>query len=259
MRTFYCALIICLAFLACNQRAPRCKIFAEDSLQVIKNYKQALKTKDSMWAIRENVFRSRFLKLLDLPDLKTLNREAYILYISRPHFVPPDFVFFIEEIPGGEIQLTTKFIVIDVDSTYPRYCGDMTLTHDTVLESSKQIIPRKDWFQFLGLLNSSYYWAFEDPCPDGTGILDGESYILESKTWHCADNKMKYHRLSVHCILRGSLEQACLYLINLSDLARKYGVNKYYNKRVVDLSDTLNPVVLKLGRIPRTGPWTGDD
>ncbi len=254
MRTFYCALIICLTCLACNQRAPRCKIFAEDSLQVIKGYKQTLKTEDSMWAIRGNIFRSRFLKLLDLPDLKTINREAYILYIQRPHFTPPDFVFFIEETASGEIQLTTKFIIADIGNDYPRSYGGITLTSDTVLASSKQTISQKDWFQFIILLKSSYYWAFENPCPEGTGIFDGEYYILESKARHCADYEMKYHRLSVHCILRGSLHEAYLYLINLSDLARKSGVASYYNKQASNRKDSLDAAVLRLSKIQDADP-----
>ena len=196
-------------------------ITEDDSMRIVYNYLQTKKNEDTKFKMEADSFREELLKMLDFPDLRKVDHEAFLFYWGKVHFAQPDYAFLLEEVSEKNYQLKTVaiFHLTPPQVHKIRWKGkEIDITETTVLERTIQKVPANEWMKYHNILEGSYYWAFENPCPEGDAILDGEGWGLESMSRRCGDFKLTYHRTSIHSPSSGSYRDAGLFLIKLSNL-----------------------------------------
>jgi hypothetical protein len=207
-----------------NNKHSNQSVSREDSFRIIHHYLQAKKREGIKFHKEGDSRRTQSLKLLDFPDLQTLNREAYIFYWSKVPIDQPGFAYLLEEVSKENYRLTSKCVYDwgpNQDTIKIPLNGKiLPIWQPTVLEGTVQKVSSREWWQFKEILGGSYYWAFESPCLEGDGILDGNSFILESKSMFCIKDSLTYHVTYVHVPKRGSFKEACTFLIKLSKLTK---------------------------------------
>lgn len=161
-----------------------------------------------------------FLLSINEPDIKELKTEAYRFFWSRTY--KENYLFRIQKSSNGKPMLFSKCILEGASGLTVIYKGSkVELNKDTVIEQRVQEINEQSLSEFKKILEGSYYWALDNPCPNGDGATDGSSLILESNSYSCGNYfELNYHIVSVHNPKNGSFRNAFEFLLALSDLTK---------------------------------------
>ncbi len=220
------AAILALCFYSCSSPVPVkptiTVVSKDDSLRIVANYKRAKAVEDAYNKLRGDTMRTKLLKNLGFPDIRSIDHEAHLFILGKVVFAQPNIGILVEETENGHYKLTSKIFFYTDDqigvNSFVWKDKAIKVKDLTVVEKRVQYITEAAWVNFKKLLDGSYYQAIGNVCPEGDGILDGEGFWLQSMAKNCAAYRMSYSNVAIHSPNQGSFRDACEYLMKLSDL-----------------------------------------
>jgi len=174
--------------------------------------------------VADSVYRD-FLNGIHEPTIDNRKSECFRFMWSSAFSIPPGLLLRIESDSNEHFTMTSKLVFSDDHSDYKdtlriKYRGKIiALSGLEIVDSSFQSLSKEDYYEFRRLLNESYYWAFEDPCPNGFGDLDGDEILLESISRCCGNDTLKHHFNYIR-IPRGPYREAYKFLATKSDVLK---------------------------------------
>jgi hypothetical protein len=168
---------------------------------------------------KDDSFRNAFFLNIDEPLLKDAEIETYRFMWGR--IFNNDYILRIEKSSDSNIHLISKCFLEGFPGSKRMYKGKQVDTGtDTIVESTNQRITINQWNSFKEILEGSYYWALNIPCRYGTGYLDADVLILESKSDVCIADTLSYHLVAIEVPKKGNFRDAFKKLLQLSNLTK---------------------------------------
>lgn len=205
-----CAILsfVILFLFSCKEKKPTVDI----------SESKAIKPTDSVKFNRDSSINA-LLALFNEPPLQKSAHAVFRFIHAFPFPHQPTWIFRIEEERESVFTMTTKLVsVSEEDSGQVLYKGELVrFKKAIVLDSVKQVIGTNDWQDLIHIIEGTYYWAFEDPCPNGDGYTDGTTLMMESVSICCSEPKLMYHFNSIH-VPKGGFEEALTLLKKMTNL-----------------------------------------
>ncbi len=235
MKYWYLLLIIYLFVCSCNnqQASPvkPAKPLASTST-ILRD--PILKKYDSLHKVE--------LSLLNLPDIKQVDHEAYQFTWGRTW--TPSYFYFIEK-NKDLITLKTRCASFVNEGDTLRFTYNnklLEITSFTVLDSSEQTITIADWKQFKSLLAGSYFWLYNNN--DRNSVTDGEGWTLQSRSYFVKLDSLCYSSVALCQPYTGGFYDACAFLIKHSKLTHNilFRGRKYLSPEEMHVVHSSKPI-----------------
>lgn len=171
-----------------------------------------------------------YWKNIQEPNLRDTNLVAYRYVYGRPFSNILHIYTVIQD--SNKMILNSKIVAglypSDEDSSIVYEYGGFFVKRDTILYQTKQELTHAQYNHFVGILNGSYFWALKGEEINGFSC-SADNLSLEY--CHPSSDSTVYYRVSINNPLRGSFNDACLYLAEISELKQSREVIKYLTKK----------------------------